>query len=742
MAHGAPPVAHGLVQRLAALQCLRRGRRHPRQQGQLHALVGLVRWAQCPPRGRGGVGGRVRRRGGHDHRAGERHGVQLVGELVLAARHHSSAGATVQRGAHEGDHRVRGVARVRAFERRGGEGHQRDGVDGDGGRRPLLLGECAPVRFGGTLHCFGEAAVDGAVAAGAVHQCGRAVHQAHSRHEVGDGDGGRRVVLQGEVDTALDLEEEQVDAAAHLAVDAVAVVAVGQFAQAHVEVGVGRDGDDEQAQFAAGVELAGHQQRREAHDGVEAGSQFGVEPGRLAAPQHGHVKAGGDGEAGGGRQVVGHVGVGGGPVAGEHQVAAAREHLQHLGADGVLELADVDVPLLGLVGVEERLHRDAQFQDGRDGEVDDDADGERVLGDVQVHHRQQRALGVALQRLGRRHQQVGLHHQQHARPGQLQQQHALQVEDDVAAHGAQQGAHTERPVVHLWLPQVRVLDLGGVAAGSLQPAQGDGGRALVEFLVALEVHGEQAHQPVQAEARRAERDGHRELHLEGDGDRGGAVGWRLLRAEVAHVQRRGHAQLHGHDGEVDATGEPVLVDAEVARAGERAGDVDAGAERGELHRGRVVVQPHAHAALVERHDAQVHRSPELDLEHQRVGARDLGAQHLQDGAERFGHFQRAAAGDVERVALRRVEHGPEDRRAVGCLTEADADGLVAGDQWAGGIDLDDRLATELDVGRHRGLQVGQDRLRPCAVAVHGDQFAAVPDDTFHLHPTGAGEQDR
>src|ERR1019366_5508020 len=98
-------------------------------------------------------------------------------------------------------------------------------------------------------------------------------------------------------------------------------------------------------------------------------------------------------------------------VARQHQVAGGIEDYQHHRMDLVVVLAQVQVPVRGVVEVEEGLDRNLQGQDGVDVEVDREPDSQGSATEVEVDHCQEGSLGCALQ-VGKNRQQFGLHHQQ------------------------------------------------------------------------------------------------------------------------------------------------------------------------------------------------------------------------------------------------------------------------------------------------------------------------------------------
>ena len=180
-------------------------------------------------------------------------------------------------------------------------------------------------------------------------------------------------------------------------------------------------------------------------------------------------------------------------------------------------------------------------------------------------------------------------------------------------------------------------------------------------------------------------------------------------------------------------------------ADERARDVDAHTERGQLRRpvGRVEIDPHARA--VDADDAEVDAHPDVDLERQRIRARHPRGKDAEDLPERVDDGERAAALDVDRVAARRVEDGMQlERLAAGrvAVRGVDADRLVPDGQRLVGADRDD--AEERARRRPRDGYVDEDvglhLVRPGTEAdVH---LAAVPDDPLDLEERDRRDPER
>ncbi|EEF27038.1 conserved hypothetical protein, partial [Ricinus communis] len=354
-----------------------------------------------------------------------------------------------------------------------------------------------------------------------------------------------------------------VDLSADLAVDLrdAFAPAVRQhvLADVHVQLRVGADAEDEQHQFPAHVQPAREAERVEAEHRVEAGTDAQVQPRRHAAPRERGAQAGADGEAVDLRQAG--VGIGGQAVPRQHQVAGGVDHGQDRALHRVAALSQVQMPVLALLEVEERFDRHADLDERVDREIGHDADRERAAAGVQVDHGQQVALRVLVLQRGHRLQQARLHHQQDAGAGQFEHEHALQVEHDAAAHRADRRAHAERPVVRIALPRGRIRR---IAVGPvLQPVEGDRGPRQA-ILVARVVHREHAEEAVDAEARAAQRDRHRQFQLQRDEHARAA-------AHVRHLEHGAHAGIDGDQLQVDGAAH-FLAQLEAALADEDAGD--------------------------------------------------------------------------------------------------------------------------------------------------------------------------
>jgi len=243
----------------------------------------------------------------------------------------------------------------------------------------------------------------------------------------------------------------------------------------------------------------------------------------------------------------------------------------------------------------------------------------------------------------RRRDDARVEYDRHPRPGQLQDQSAVEVDDEAAFHRPEQDADAEGPVVDLGLPQDvvlgRRLDQVGLALGRLQPAKRGRGAVGAELVVALVVHPEDAAEPEDADPRRAERDADRQHQVEPDIDRCDLTARIVGIDHRLHLECGGDAQADRADCDVDLAADLAgarLVtgaDFKVAAAGNRTRHVDAGAEGGQFGRTdrlfEIDPQPHP----LDRHDAEIDAAADINLEGQRVGARQPGAEDLEDLVE-------------------------------------------------------------------------------------------------------------
>jgi hypothetical protein len=260
------------------------------------------------------------------------------------------------------------------------------------------------------------------------------------------------------------------------------------------------------------------------------------------------------------------------------------------------------------------------------------------------------------------------------------------------------------------------------------------------------VHAEDAAEPEDPEPRAAERQPERQHHVEPDVHAGGRApgGGRDLRdldgggdAQVEGPQRQVELAADGRDG---VARDLLGADLHVPGADQRARDVDAGGERRELGRPRLV-EEHAQAGAVDRDDAEVDAEADVDLERQRVGARDARAEHAQDLPERLGDLERAAVGDVDGVAARAVEDRAQDEllgTVVGAVAEAQPDGLVTHDQRVLLLDLHEVG----DVGRPVDLEVEEDVGLDLVAAVALHVLGAEDDHPFDTEPGQEGDRPR
>ncbi|VVN49516.1 hypothetical protein PS639_06460 [Pseudomonas fluorescens] len=453
-------------------------------------------------------------------------------------------------------------------------------------------------------------------------------------------------------------------------------------------------------QRAAQIELAGQQEWIEAEHRVETGRHLRIQPDALAAPDNGHMQAGGDGKTGHRRQSVGNLRVSE-ALARQHQVARAFEHLENFRVNRVHVAPQVQVPVFAFVEVEEGLDRDADFQQRLDIELHRDADGQRAASHVEVDHRQESALCGALE-LGQHRQQLGLHHQQQPWAGQLEQYHALQVEDDARSHGADDRADAECPGVDLGLPghEIHRVAVGHV----LQPCQGWRHRRCCGFLAPV-MHREQAEETVNPQARVGQRNRHWKFDFQRD-DHAGRLAPTLV--DVGDANAGSNPHLDRNDGQVDLALDLVLVEFHVAPAAQRPGNIHAGGKGGEFGRAQRI-ELHANPRPLDGDHTEIDGKAQVDLEDQRVVARDARAQDRQNAVERRRHADRARLGHVDGVALGCVEHRTElELRLVRVVADADADRLVAHRQRRAGLDFDQLLTAYGNVQVQRGFHVEQD----------------------------------
>ena len=626
LAYRAPRLVDHLVEEIAAHERLRCRIGHPAQEADLRRrcrFAGLLR----PPH---------RRRGAVEQFADEFHTLERILEHVVAALH-PAVGRRTRR-----TWRLRHRCAAEAIlgtrdDGWHGKHRQRDRVDGhaplchrDLGRRLTdwrrwrRRWRCRRLRLG--AYAFRDAAVDGLVDAGTHRERGRAAHEPQRLEQLRRWRHGCRRRAEREIDAPLDVEEEEADLAADFAGDARDLRLVRHLADDHRKVRPRTDVDDEQVQRAADVQLTGEDERVEAQHGVEAAGHLRVEADALAAPHDADVQPRRDCETRDRHRQVGRDHARREALAGEHEVARPLEHLEDLRVDLVDVAPKVQVPVLRVVEVEERLDGNADLEQRRDGELHRDADGERAAPHVEIDDGEERPLRIALE-LRHHREEVRLHHEQQPRPRQLQQDDAPEVEDDARAHGADDRADTERPRVDLGLPRRNVH---GVATRDvLQPRERRRHRRRRRLLPPV-VHREQAEEPVDAQAGVGERDGDGKLDFQRD-DHAGGLAPALVDVGDAHARRDAH--LHGNDGEIDLSLDLVLVHLHVAAALQRAGNVDACRKRGQLRRSQwIEFEPHPCA--LDRHHAEIHRKPEIDFEDQRVVARNARAEDGEDLVER------------------------------------------------------------------------------------------------------------
>ena len=233
------------------------------------------------------------------------------------------------------------------------------------------------------------------------------------------------------------------------------------------ELGRRADRDDEQAQLAAGIDLAGDEERVETDDRVEPRGDLEIEPDRLAAHEDGRdVEAGGDAQpAGDGRQPRD-----GDPIAVDHEVAAAADDIEHRDGDPVGVGPEVDEPVLHLLGGEERGHRHPDGEDRLDLVCRDDTDGDRASPEVQVEDGEEGRALVGLE-CRRGLDEVGLEDEEQSWPRHLDEDDALEVDDVAAFERPEEHAGREGVVAGLQRPPRRIHDAAGSGELVLQPLE-------------------------------------------------------------------------------------------------------------------------------------------------------------------------------------------------------------------------------------------------------------------------------
>ncbi len=392
------------------------------------------------------------------------------------------------------------------------------------------------------------------------------------------------------------------------------------------------------------------------------------------------------------------------------------------------EAAEIEVPVFRIVEIEERFNWDVNLKQRLDAEFNREADGQRPPPHVEIDHREERAFCRAFE-FRQDRKQVCAHHQEQPRPRQFQQDDAFEIEDDTRPHGAKHGADAECPGVDLWTPS---RDVGWVSLSDvLEPSKGGrhcGGRRLL----ARVVHREQAKEAIDAQARVSQRNCHRELNFQRNDH---TCGLAAVLVDVRHTHAGRNADLHGNDGKVDLALDLALVHLQIATAAECAGNIDPCSERGQFRRSERV-EPEAHACSFDSHHTEVDGEPKVDLENQRIVARNARAEDGEDLIQRRGDGDGAWARHIDRVAPRGVKDRTElELRLVRVVADSDADSLIADCQRRVAIDFQQRFAADGDIHAERSLHVEQDHRFGAGWAFAELHFAAVPDDAFaeHLH---------
>src|ERR1700688_2434964 len=119
--------------------------------------------------------------------------------------------------------------------------------------------------------------------------------------------------------------------------------------------------------------------------------------------------------------------------------------------------SDVECKIRLIVEVEERVRRDRDLDERIDLPVDREADRERASGKVQVDRSEDRPLrgGVFEAWPAGEVEDVRLHEEQQPRPGKLEDEHALEVDDHSALERPENATDAERPVIAQRPPAVR-----------------------------------------------------------------------------------------------------------------------------------------------------------------------------------------------------------------------------------------------------------------------------------------------
>ena len=205
------------------------------------------------------------------------------------------------------------------------------------------------------------------------------------------------------------------------------------------------------------------------------------------------------------------------------------------------------------------------------------------------------------------------------------------------------------------------------------------------------MHRKQAEKAVDAQARIGQRNRHREFDFQRD-DYARRLAPALI--DVGHADAGRNAHLNRNDGQVNLALDLVFVQFHVAASAQRAGNVDASGKGGEFGRAQRI-ELHADARPLDGDHAQIDCKTQVNLEDQRVVARNARAKDRQNAVQRRRHADRTRLGHIDGVALGRVEHRTElELGLVRVVTDADADRLVAHRQRRAGFDFDQLLAAD------------------------------------------------
>ena len=184
-----------------------------------------------------------------------------------------------------------------------------------------------------------------------------------------------------------------------------------------------------------------------------------------------------------------------------HEIRGALEELQNLRRRWARDGAGVHVEMLrrecGRIEEEARFHRNDEIEHGLDVIVELQPNEHALRRDV--HGGEDGASGRSF---GWRTflQQVRFHEQQHARSGQLEDEHALHVEDGTAFDGSGDEAHSECPLVQRGSPPPQIRGISGDDVREPVERRSARGRILEPRVV----HGEQAEEPEHGESRASE----------------------------------------------------------------------------------------------------------------------------------------------------------------------------------------------------------------------------------------------